>query len=147
MVLHDCNPPEERCQVEEYDGVSDWNGTVGKAFARLRISRPDLAMWTVDTDWGVGIVRRGSQVPFPFPKDAELDYAFLERNRAKLLNLISPEEFFARSEELLGPPRSGLALRSAYLRAHRLWSGTRRRLTLGSRGAEASFSRSGTPCP
>ena len=36
IVLHDCNPPSAAHQVEQYDGKSDWNGTVWKAFVLFR---------------------------------------------------------------------------------------------------------------
>jgi hypothetical protein len=93
IVLHDCNPPSESCQLETYDGKSPWNGTVWKAWAKLRMTRPDLAMCVVDTDWGVGVLARGEQQLFPRVPDSELDYGFLEQHREELLNLVSPWRF------------------------------------------------------
>ena len=93
IVIHDCNPKEEVHQFEKYDkSVRIWNGTVWKAFAKLRSTRPDLYMKVVDTDHGVGIVRIGSQELFNLD-GMKLDFSFLEENRVELLNLISIEEF------------------------------------------------------
>jgi hypothetical protein len=51
----------------------------------------NLSMFVVDTDWGVGVITKGSQVLFP--KTKMLDYKLLDENRTELLNLISPEKF------------------------------------------------------
>lgn len=90
VVMHDCNPPTEWHQ-RDVKGKGDWNGTVWKAFAKLRMSRRDLSMLTVDCDWGVGIIRRGEQTCFP---KCELTYKVLEFHRTEMLNLITPEAFF-----------------------------------------------------
>lgn len=91
IVLHDCNPPDYKYQIETYDKNSAWTGTVWKSYAKLRISSPNLKMYVVDTDWGVGIIQRGSQELFK--TKTILNYEFLEKNREELLNLISPKKF------------------------------------------------------
>lgn len=91
IVMHDCNPPTYQHQIEKYDGVSAWNGTVWKSYVKLRLTDPNLKMYVIDTDWGVGVIQKGSQELFPQPE--VLDYDFLETNRIELLNLISPEKF------------------------------------------------------
>ena len=95
VVLHDCNPATESAQVEEYAYGEPWNGTVWKAWVKLRATRPDLSMWCVDIDEGCGVIRRGSQQLFslPSPDPAALDYPFLVANRREALNLISADEF------------------------------------------------------
>jgi hypothetical protein len=50
-------------------------------------------MHVVDTDWGVGILRRGKQELHRRREGAALDYDYLDRNREALLNLISVERF------------------------------------------------------
>lgn len=95
IVLHDCNPPSEFMARETLyvDGVyRPWNGTVWKAVYYLRASREDLKICVVDTDWGVGIIKRG------ISEKIELENKFFEfkkfdLNRKKDLNLIQPEEF------------------------------------------------------
>lgn len=94
IVMHDCNPPRYENQVEEYDGKSSWNGTTWKSFAKLRMSDPSLSMYVVDTDWGVGVIQKGSQTLFP--KTDSLDFEYLDKNRVSLMNLIRPEDFLKR---------------------------------------------------
>ena len=98
ILLHDCNPPTENHQRENYcvDGkYPAWNGTVWKSFAKLRMTRPDLEMCVIDTDWGVGVIRNGSQELFPSESINinELNYELLEKNRTELLNLISVDKY------------------------------------------------------
>lgn len=90
IILHDCNPPSEFQQRENYevDGkFPPWNGTVWKSFAKLRMKNPNLKMYCVNCDWGVGIIQRGNSKNFNSNK--KLDYNFLKTNRINLLNLIS----------------------------------------------------------
>lgn len=116
IVLHDCNPPEEINQVEDYDGRSPWNGTVWKAIARLRMSRADLAVCVVDTDWGVGVVARGEQELVPSVPDEELTFELLDRRRAELLNLVAPGDFPAVADSMFGEPVAKPSLLDRVLR-------------------------------
>jgi SAM-dependent methyltransferase len=94
IVVHDCNPPTEWHQRQDRgDDHLAWNGTTWRAWAQLRCEREDLRMHVVDTDWGVGIVQRGQQEPHRLPPSAALDYAYLDRHRAELLQVITVEEF------------------------------------------------------
>jgi hypothetical protein len=95
IVLHDCNPETEFEQrdIPEYDGVGVWLGTVWKAFARLRMTRPDLAMRMIDTDFGCGIIEKANRSQKCFPLRENIDYPFFVKNREALMNVIPPEEF------------------------------------------------------
>ena len=97
IVMHDCSPPnsffQERSQSPYCGG---WTGDVWKAFVKFRSSRPDLEMCVVDTDYGCGIVRFGTQDILNIDIDTDLEYTNLEKNRKEWLNLISTEEFTAR---------------------------------------------------
>lgn len=96
IILHDCNPPELWHAREDYyvDGVPfDWNGTVWKTIYKLRATRPDLFVCTVDTDWGVGIIKRGQQECCDF-NNFFYEYREFEKNRKNHLNLVSIEEFY-----------------------------------------------------
>lgn len=96
IVMHDCSPPNEMIARETYKPTwphpDEWCGTVWKAFYKLRHTRPDLEMRCVDTDWGVGIIRRGNQVLAPADNPYYSFNKFASK-RKEYLNLISPEEF------------------------------------------------------
>lgn len=112
IVLHDCNPAEEWNQVTSEDPVDrvhrrlcrgpnkhgDWNGDVWKAFLDLRRTRDDLKMFTVDTDFGCGVVRLGNQDLYTDDVEASDMYTwgYFKENRGKILNLISIDEFNSR---------------------------------------------------
>ena len=69
-----------------------WNGDCWKAFVKLKIYRDDLVMKTVDTDFGVGVIHKGSQEKIN-TKLRDLEFDKLERNRKDWLGLISVEDF------------------------------------------------------
>jgi len=84
IVLHDCNPP-----AKKYEDPT-LCGTVWRAFVRLRMTRCDLEMQTIDVETGVGIIRRGRQKVIPTEKTLDFD-RFLE-NKKYYLNLKPPWE-------------------------------------------------------
>jgi hypothetical protein len=91
ILCHDMNPPFEISQRKEVV-VNNWNGDCWKAFVKLRSENKDLSMYTVDTDWGVGIIKRGNQKTINVPE--ELNYEYLEKNRNEILNLITINQFY-----------------------------------------------------
>jgi len=99
VVIHDCNPPNRWYQRPYKPPMKKgWNGTVWKAIANLRCTRPDLSVCVVDTDWGFGIVRKGHQELFTKKSLQEcMDYQTLSDYRIELLNLITVEEFKKRT--------------------------------------------------
>ena len=102
IVLHDCNPIEEKHQIEEFTPKLVWNGSVWKSIAKLRCNRKDLDIVVINRDHGVGIIRKGNQELFTDYKtiDEVITFPFLDANREKLLNLITPEEFTKKILEL-----------------------------------------------
>lgn len=95
VVLHDCNPPELWFAREDFivDGEAHaWNGTVWKSIYKLRATRPDLFVCTVDTDFGIGIVKRGHQECCDFD-NSFYEYRIFEKNRKEHLNLVSIDEY------------------------------------------------------
>lgn len=96
IVLHDCNPLSEAAQIETYEVGKLWNGSVWKAWAELRGTRPDLSMCVVDIDHGCGVLRPGQQTCYtPWPPSEPLAYEHLAADRKALLNLVSMREFLA----------------------------------------------------
>ena len=107
VVCHDMNPAIKERQLLINDPIRQkyskdqyelgnneyglWNGDCWKAFAKLRGTRSDLEMFVIDTDFGVGIIKRGKQELINIP--SKLTYEFLELNRQNVLNLKSVNEF------------------------------------------------------
>ena len=94
IIMHDCNPPTEFHQRENYevDGkFPSWNGTVWRSFAKHRMNSSYLDLCCVDCDWGVGIIRKKKSDIFK--KKNKLNFNFLNQNRKELLNLISVNKF------------------------------------------------------
>ena len=94
IFLHDCNPPVYEMQiVPRQQGL--WNGDVWKSIVKLRCTNPNLEMSVVDTDWGVGVIKKGHQNIY----DKEtlekcLDWNYFDNNREELLNIITVDDFF-----------------------------------------------------
>jgi hypothetical protein len=82
---------EQRSLPDGYDGKGIWTGDVWKACALLRMTRPDLKMCTVDVDFGVGIIQRGSQEIYVAP--APLTYKLYVQDRKRMMNVITRFEF------------------------------------------------------
>ena len=107
IVLHDCSPYTSVMAREDYghpyykhfvwNGTNwqeelTWCGTVWKAFYKFRTTRPDLLMWCVEDDLGVGIIQRGEQELAP-NDNPFYEYDIMDRNRKEHLNLITADEF------------------------------------------------------
>jgi hypothetical protein len=97
IVVHDCLPEEEWHQYRECVPCKPWNGDVWKAWADLRSSRSDLYMYVVDTDWGCGVIQRGSQETIDRP-DGGWTWQHFQDNRNKLMNIVSVEDFLGYSQ-------------------------------------------------
>jgi len=86
VVMHDCSPPDER------HTNLDLCGTAWRVVYDLRVTRADLTVYTVDTDYGVGVVRKepGQTISNFNPT---YDFAVFAATRKETLGLISPAEF------------------------------------------------------
>ena len=91
IVCHDMNPAKEEHQVIPFNGAI-WNGDCWKAFVKLRQTRDDLDMFTIDTDYGCAVIRRGKQTPLVIKE--RIDFKSFDKNRAAWLNLVSPQQFY-----------------------------------------------------
>ena len=98
IVVHDANPPTEWHQRPSSDVAegSEWNGSVWRAVVRFRERHPDIALITLDVDWGCTVIRPAAPRPEPisWTAPADLTWAALEKNRRTLLNLV-PASFAA----------------------------------------------------
>lgn len=90
IVLHDVSPPSIFRAREDYEvnGISEpWNGTTWKAMYWVRTHRNDLQTCTVNTDEGIGIIRKGTSTPIPF-ENIFYEYNIMDSNRINDLGLI-----------------------------------------------------------
>ncbi|MBA1334331.1 MAG: hypothetical protein HPY66_2180 [Firmicutes bacterium] len=84
IVMHDCNPPDERRSTKSYCGE------VWKTILHLRTTRNDLRIFVLDCDFGLGIVTGGRQehpLSIPVEKIKQMSYKDLNDSRWSLLNL------------------------------------------------------------
>ncbi len=97
LVVHDCNPKTREAQLDVYTPPDPWNGSVWKAWAKLRATRADLFMCVIDMDEGCGVIRPGSQQLLSLPSldYAAMDYDYLVSHRREVLNLVSRDQFLA----------------------------------------------------
>ena len=77
---------------ERNDHGGEWTGDVWKAIAELRVERIDLDIKVVDTDYGCGIIRNGTNIPYVTNENYKT-YTHYSNNKNKLLNVISIENF------------------------------------------------------
>jgi hypothetical protein len=96
VLVHDCNPIAKKHQRRRVNPTF-WNGDVWKAIARIRMNDAGLNICVIDMDQGIGVIKPGSQELF-MPKRTFLTWNFLQKNRKKLLNLISIDEFLKSLE-------------------------------------------------
>ena len=97
IFIHDCNPATENHAADEYKFTGPvWNGDVWKVVYYLRNHRPDLHCFTLDCDFGVGVVSGFSgSGQLNAPSDdvlreiKHLDYGVLAKQRGKVLGLRS----------------------------------------------------------
>lgn len=64
IVVHDCLPPEEQFITPNFI-PGGWGGLTFKAYLDFVLTQNDLEYFTVDTDWGCGVIRKlEGQMPF-----------------------------------------------------------------------------------
>ena len=94
IVLHDCNPflyeDNYTRLIEEYWN-QPWNGTVWKSIYKLRTSRHDLSICTINLDEGLGLIKKGSQDLIPF-NNPYFEYRVFQKEVKSALNTIDYSE-------------------------------------------------------
>ena len=92
IFVHDCNPPT-RQHADVRDG-GEWNGDVWKIAVYFRKYRKDLKFFTLDCDWGVGVItgfsgdgKKDKPDPEIIRQLKELDYGYFDKNRQQILHL------------------------------------------------------------
>ncbi len=112
MVVHDCNPEDKALTSPEFTQGA-WLGVTYAAFIDFTLHHDNTSFYTVDTDFGCGVVykdRPGYDVAWHACEDARNSLAagwratdrdsaarfdFFSQNRRELLHLKSVEEFAA----------------------------------------------------
>jgi hypothetical protein len=95
ILLHDCNPflyeyNHERV-IEDYWGQG-WNGTVWKVIYKLLCFNKELKIYTINTDEGVSVIKRGNRDKLVEFNNPYFEYKVLYENLNNHLNLLSLEE-------------------------------------------------------
>jgi hypothetical protein len=91
VLVHDCNPANAVAGGPDPGATGDagWNGEVWKTIVHLRATRPDLDVSVLDTDFGVGVIRRGDNRSGLSRLDVrQLSYEDLDVRRDELLGLV-----------------------------------------------------------
>lgn len=98
IVLHDCNPPTFEHTTTGVDGC--WTGDIYKVAAKLAMQEVQVGspanFYTVDTDWGVGVMHSIDQKYYrniEVLSDYFVTWEQFEKHRKLRINLITPEEF------------------------------------------------------
>ena len=96
--MHDCNPQTAGAagRFEDWE-TGEWNGDVWRTVIHLRSQRPDLNVFVLDCDQGLGIVTRQkpeSTLDFTPDQIQNLTYSSFNQNRKAWLNLKKEEAYF-----------------------------------------------------
>jgi len=109
VVMHDCNPlaepdatraesAEKAVEVNKRypDWSGAWNGNVWKAIVYVKRHLPELSVFVLDCDHGLGVIQgslpgRHSENREAIEELERLPFSYLEKNRARLLNLKSAD--------------------------------------------------------
>ena len=98
IVMHDCLPPREECQVVPRV-CEEWNGDVWKVLPYLKSLGVEFCV--VDDDYGLGIIKYqkidiDTSIEFDFNYD---DYFSDNKIRNRVLNVISVDQFLEQLEQ------------------------------------------------
>jgi len=93
IICHDMLPPSEKHQLVPRTQTA-WNGDCWKAFVKIHAENKALEMFTVNTDYGCGIIRKGKQeLIYPPPNPTFTDFV---KNKKEWMNIISTEQFYEK---------------------------------------------------
>jgi hypothetical protein len=98
ILLHDCLPERYEGQLEQDIGYGWW-GTVWREFARLRISNPELSMYTINTDCGIGVIKKGGQELFDIGNKF-LDWDLFLMYKNTLMNILEVNQFVEKEKNI-----------------------------------------------
>ena len=97
IVVHDCNPPEEKHAGEAPLNPDEWCGNVYQAIIKLRMTRHDISVYVVDIDVGCAVIQKRPSLPLTLPARLGFEdcirWEHFSQNRTYLLNLVSTSRF------------------------------------------------------
>jgi hypothetical protein len=97
IIVHDTRPVSFDTQTRKQGATNKWHGDVWRAIVFLRLTHPELAVITVDTDEGCTLVFRGAGEPLTGLFDDDLfSWSSFCANYETLLNLVQEEDFVER---------------------------------------------------
>ena len=103
IVVHDCNPTDRALTSPDFK-TGSWLGVTYEAFIDFVIARQDADWYTVDCDYGCGVLLKPTEgskeqdvlaLEWFIAKLEGRTYEFLHDNRSTLLRLTSVERFIA----------------------------------------------------
>ena len=90
IICHDMNPTNEKMQLIPMQ-VGEWTGDCWKTWVKLKNERDDLNMFVVDTDYGCGIITKGTQEKIII--NDILNWNNFNIHKKEWLSLISIDDF------------------------------------------------------
>lgn len=96
IICHDMLPTNEEMQVIPFNNGM-WTGDCWKAFVELRQTKKDLEMYTIDTDMGLGVIKKGHQTQLNITK--EINYLNFAYNKHEWMNIVSLIDFYKQMGE------------------------------------------------
>jgi hypothetical protein len=98
IFLHDCNPCSFESQLVPRLTVA-WNGDVWKSIVKLRHLDINFNILVVNTDFGVGVISNGKNIPIDkFTLNESLKWDIFVKNKKYFLNLVEIDEFFDKNK-------------------------------------------------
>jgi hypothetical protein len=126
LVVHDCDPPDRQHAIPHYVSGA-WCGVTYKAFLDFVIRSHAVEYFTIDTDYGCGVIRklsrcdrllsRARQMFMPtiqrrtesewmgVGQDFDAAYTVFEAHRSRLLKLVGVDEFERRHPRVVPRPQ------------------------------------------
>lgn len=96
IICHNMLPADESMQKVPYEGGA-WTGDCWKTFVNLRSSRDDLEMFTIDIDYGIGLIKKGNQSKINISD--EINYDNFCKNKSEWMNICSILDFYKKLDE------------------------------------------------
>jgi hypothetical protein len=97
IVMHDCLPTDEFMQQIPLTTQGAWTGNVWQSFVHYRMTDKSLFMFTVNMDYGCGVIKKGSQKLLVSAD--EINYANFNLHKKEWMNIIDISEINNKLDE------------------------------------------------